>query len=350
MKYRVPIFITVLLITVVILILAQARLASVQPDTGMPNCDRIKQCLRADSTWPSKMQYCPAELAPLTVRKRSQNGKWGYAVDFEGCTTEQIVAPRFDVAEKFGNNGLAKVKDSEKWGYINLKGEEVVPFQFDEVGDFSYGLAPVKSNGKWGYSDTQGHLVGPLTFDAVSGIWHDNLSAVEVNGKWGYINPQGDTVIPPKFDHVTEFSEGVAKVESNGKWGLIDILGNAVIPLDFDVIFSTADPDLLLVVSDRKYGYFNARGQAIILPRLVKPVQMRRDGGGAIQIHLNKFTLTAADGVIGNATVPVNGWFYLDAPNEKVRFDENGKVQLWRKGAWFYINGKGQLIPDAMNG
>jgi hypothetical protein len=350
MKYRVPIFIAVLLITVVILILAQLRLASMQQDADMLNCDKVKQCLKADSTWPSKMQYCPAALAPLTVRKRSQNGKWGYAVDLEGCITEQIVAPRFDVAEKFGNNGLAKVRDGEKWGYINLKGEEAVPFHFDEVGDFSYGLAPIKSNGKWGYFDAQRQSIIHPVFDAVSGIWRDSLSAAEDNGKWGYINLAGDRVIPFRFDHVTEFSEGVAKVELNGKWGLIDLLGNTVIPLDFDVIFSTADPGLLLVVSNHKYGYFNAKGQVIIPPCLVKPVQMRRDGSGAIQIHLNEFALTAANGAIGSATVPVNGWFYLDATNEKVRFDENGKVQLWRKGAWFYINGRGQLIPSAMNG
>ncbi|MDR3212557.1 MAG: WG repeat-containing protein [Azoarcus sp.] len=350
MKRRSPIFMIVLLFTVVILLLIQHRLESMKPNPDMPNCDKIRQCLKAYSAWPTGMQYCPAILAPLTVKTRSMSGKWGYSVNYEGCSTDQIVETRYDIAEKFGNNGLAKVKSGDKWGYINLKGEEVIQLFFDEVGDFHYGLVPVKSNGKWGYFNAQGQVAVPPAFDAVSGTWHDGLSAVEVNGKWGYIDPRGGTVIAPKFDQVTEFTGGLAKVESNGKWGVVDTQGSMVIPLNFDVIFSTTDPDLLLTALGRKYGYFDAKGNEIIPARLAKPVQMRRDGSGAIQVHLNDSTLTIASGDTGNSIVPVNGWFYLAATNEKVRFDENGKALLWRKGEWFYINSRGRLIPVANQG
>ncbi|MDR1661588.1 MAG: WG repeat-containing protein [Azoarcus sp.] len=347
MKYRLPIFIIALVVTVVFLFWVQPFLDSMKPDPNMPNCDKIKQCLKAEYTWPPKMQYCPATLAPLTVRKRAINDKWGYSMDYEKCSTEQIVAPRFDVAEKFGNNGLAKVKNGDKWGYINLKGEDVVPLLFDEVGDFYYGLAPVKSNSKWGYLNAQGQVAVPLGFDAVSGIWRDGLSAVKIGGKWGYIDPKGETVIAPKFDQAMEFANGLAKVAVNGKWGIVDTHGEVIIPLNFDVVLSSADPGLLLVVSNRKYGYFDARGKEIIPPRLLKPVQMRRDGGGAIQINLNEFALVPEGGNVWSDTVHLNGWFYHDATNEKMRFDENGKAQIWRKGEWFHISKQGRLVSQS---
>jgi hypothetical protein len=296
------------------------------------------------------MQYCPAVLAQFTVRKRASNDKWGYAMDYEGCSTEQIIAPRFDIAEKFGNNGLAKVKGGGKWGYINLKGEEVIPLRFDEVGDFSYGLAPVKSNSKWGYINAEGQAAVPSSFDAVSGGWRDGLSAVLIGKKWGYIDLKGETVIAPEFDQAMEFMNGLAKVEVGGKWGAVDTHGKVVIPLDFDVILSTSDSGLLLVARNRKYGYFDAKGVEIIPPLMIKPVQVRRDGSGAIQINLNEFALAPDGGNIWSDTVHLNGWFYHNATNEKMRFDENGKAQIWRKGEWFYISKQGKLIPESGQG
>ncbi|MDR2092499.1 MAG: WG repeat-containing protein [Azoarcus sp.] len=349
MKYRLLISIAAFVVMAVLLFWIQSTLDSVKPDPKMPDCGKIRQCLKAESAWPPKMQDCPAVLAPFTVRKRVNN-KWGYSMNYEGCSTEQIIAPRFDVAEKFGNNGLAKVKNDGKWGYINLKGEEAVQLSFDEVGDFHYGLVPVKSKGKWGYTNAQGFPAGSTRFDAVSGVWRDGLSAVQIGGKWGYIDPKGETVIEPKFDRAMAFSNGLARVETAGKWGAVDTRGNVVIPLDFDVILSTKGSDLLLVARNRKYGYFDPKGAEIIPPLMIKPVEARRDGSGAIQIKLNEFAFAPEGGNVWSDTVPLNGWFYHNAANEKMRFDENGKAQIWRKGAWFYISKQGRLIPESAQG
>lgn len=53
--------------------------------------------------------------------------------------------------------GIACVKKDGKWGYINTKGEEVIPFKYEEAKLFSEGLAPVKKDGIWGYVDTKGN-------------------------------------------------------------------------------------------------------------------------------------------------------------------------------------------------
>ncbi|MCL2590527.1 MAG: WG repeat-containing protein [Betaproteobacteria bacterium] len=310
-----------------------------------PNCDEVRQCLRAERAWPPGMEGCPKILVPETVRSRAKDGKWGYSMDFGECSQDSIISPQFDVAEKFGYNGLAKVSRNGKWGYINLKGEGIIPLHFDEVGDFDSGLVPVKLNNKWGYFNAQGDNAVPPFFDAVSGVWRNELSAVLLQGKWGYVNPRGDTVIKPSFDKVTEFRDGLAKVEVNQRWGVIDTTGATVIEPAFDAIFSIADPRLLLVALNRKYGYFDNKGKEVIPLRLVKPVKARYDSGG-IQVVLNATTLTQLGDTAAAtaASVPINAWYFLDSVNEKLRFDENGKAQLWRNGEWFYVNPKGMLV------
>ena len=55
---------------------------------------------------------------------------------------------KYDQIDAF-SEGLAAVRRDEKWGYINLKGEEVIPCQFPDeyrVGQFSEGVACVIDN------------------------------------------------------------------------------------------------------------------------------------------------------------------------------------------------------------
>jgi hypothetical protein len=345
MKYRLPILICVLLLTAGGIFLFQTQIELTAPSVIKTNCNRVKQCLEAKHAWPPGMESCPKILVPGTIRSR-RDGKWGYSMSLGECSKDSLIAPRFDVAEKFGNNGLAKVSRGGKWGYVNLKGEEVIPLHYDEVGDFDFGLVSVRLNNKWGYYNAQGQTAVPINFDAVSGLWRDELSAVRLQGKWGYINPRGETVIKPRFDKVTEFRKGLAKVEVNRRWGVIDTAGNTIIPPAFDAILSVDDPRLLLVSLDRRYGYYNSNGKEIIPPRLVKPVEARYNSGG-VQVKLNATALTPtgdAPATTSRPDVLIDTWYFLDASKKELRFDEKGKAQFWSDGEWFYISQAGMLI------
>lgn len=342
-KYRLPVLIGILLLTAVGIFLAQPLINQVEPSVIKTNCDRIRQCLSVEQAWPPGMEFCPRLLVPGTTRSRA-NGKWGYSGDFGECSKDSIIPAKFDVAEKFGFNGLAKVSQGGKWGYVNLKGEEAIPLDYDEVGDFDHGLVPVKRNNKWGYSDAQGLITVPAHFDAVSGIWRDGLSAVLLQGKWGYVTPRGEIAIKPAFDKVTKFQDGLARVQIKRKWGVINTAGELIIQPGFDAIFQTGDPYLLLVARNQKYGYFDNQGKEIIPPRLIKPVKARYNSGGW-QVVLNPVALSSGSSTTSSAyNVLLSAWHFLDTPNEKLRFDENGKAQLWRSGEWFHVSQAGKLI------
>ena len=78
-----------------------------------------------------------------------------------------------------------------KCGFINMKGEEVIPCQFQKTKRFNEGLA-----------------------------------AVQMKYKWGFINTKGEIVIPIVYDDVLSFKGGVALVEKGEECLYIDKYGN----------------------------------------------------------------------------------------------------------------------------
>jgi hypothetical protein len=169
------------------------------------------------------------------------NGKWGY-INEKG---EEIVPPRFDAAEDFATNGLAWVSVDDKWGLVNERGEEIVPPRFVNrtssnkgKGFTANGLAKVEANDKYGYINTRGEEVIPLRFGNAGDFSDNGLArvATAINYKWGYINEKGEEVIPMCFDYVEDFAaNGLARAKINGKYGYIDEKGEIVIPPRFDL-------------------------------------------------------------------------------------------------------------------
>ena len=53
------------------------------------------------------------------------------------------------------------VKQNDKWGYVNTKGEIAIPCVYDDANYFFEGLAKVKQNGKWMIIDSNGQVIIP---------------------------------------------------------------------------------------------------------------------------------------------------------------------------------------------
>lgn len=96
--------------------------------------------------------------------------------------------------------------------------------KYDQLGEFSDGMAAVHRNGKWGYINTKGDEIVPCKYnddiDARLYVrsFSDGMAAVLCdNGKYGFVNKKGDLVISPNYEAAGDFSEGLACVTSKGK-------------------------------------------------------------------------------------------------------------------------------------
>lgn len=280
------------------------------------------------------------EMAAVKV-----SGKWG----FINKSGKEVIKPEYDAASDF-ENGFARVKLNGRWGCINKKGKVVVPIEYNTVLPIREGLAGV-SRGyiyeeETGYVDMSGNEVVPFKSYGHFTIFSGGLACVSLSGRDGFINQLGEVVIPLKYDEASYFSDNMAPVKLNGKWGAIDRSGTEIILPKYDAIFYENDKvddriqyagfseGMLSVKLNGKWGYVNQYGVEVI-PMLFDEVATFFRGGMA-PVRLNdKWGYVNLSGDI--VVQPK-----YDEANEF--FDELTSVSL--NGKWGYIDKAGrEIIP-----
>jgi WG containing repeat len=151
--------------------------------------------------------------------------------DYYGCLDTEgnwVVKPKYWCMEDF-SEGLAMTALSEnEWGFIDLTGDIVIPFEFEAVTPFREGLAAFQKGEKWGFIDRTGKVVIKPQFDylnsqptgtfrskfysindSIDRIGFSNgLSLVVQDEKCFFINTTGRVAIPEKFDYAQRFQCG----------------------------------------------------------------------------------------------------------------------------------------------
>jgi len=137
----------------------------------------------------------------------------------------------------------AKILKAGKWGYINLKGEEVIKPRFEIIDDFKDGLAraskEVFSRGDYDFVNASlitglvnlndSIITSPKCFNEVPlydelEAFYLNVAIVRCKGKYGLINKKGIEFVPAIYDAIY-VTKSCYVAALNGKWGLLDTTG-----------------------------------------------------------------------------------------------------------------------------
>lgn len=166
------------------------------------------------------------------VAKVTDNNTYWGLIDKEGSL---VVQPVYRLIGDF-KEGLARVytkefsiyNDGPIAGYMNPKGEIVIPLEFDGAQDFSEGYAAVmrapsreedtfRNPQKWAFIDKQGKPICGFDYDKV-GSFSDGMAKVHLETKgYGFINTSGELVIPCQYTEAGDFVNGKAQVKSYDK-------------------------------------------------------------------------------------------------------------------------------------
>lgn len=193
-----------------------------------------------------------------------------------------VVIPQYTYAHDF-SDGMARIQmNNTKYLYIDKSGNIVFQPQFDAVYNFSNGLARIEQNGKYGYIDKSGNIVvQPQFYGAYDFV--DDMARIMDNKKYGYIDKKGIIVIQPQFGVAFDFSEGLARIEQNGKYGFIDKNGKIVIKPQYTFAFDFSDGMARIQVNG-KYGFIDKNGKIIINPQFSN-INDFSDGMARVQVN-----------------------------------------------------------------
>jgi WG containing repeat len=258
--------------------------------------------INAKGDWVVEPKYdSAATFSEYNVAVVSRKDKYG-VIDLSGKVVAKLIYS--DIGKFEPGTGLAYANRGGKAGHINTKGEEQVPFTWDETYGFStFGLAVARIESKikdeylYGIVDIAGKIVIPVKYDGAfvcdesewvmlqenelwgymskDGKWQikpeyddagcfrneKQLAAVKKKNKWGFINTKNQFVIPARYDTARGFSEqGFAPVERDDKWGFIDFNGKTVVPLKYEAAAEGRDAADFLSVDEY---IVNSKGQVI---------------------------------------------------------------------------------------
>ncbi|QNM15669.1 WG repeat-containing protein [Fusobacterium hominis] len=108
-----------------------------------------------------------------------------------------------------------KEKDHNKFAYLNLKGQLITPYLYDDAESFSDGLAAVKKGQKWGYINEDGQEVIDFIFDEVF-PFENGSAVVRIGEDTFYIDAKGNKKVTQTFFYnIKEWIESVKRHISN---------------------------------------------------------------------------------------------------------------------------------------
>ena len=205
------------------------------------------------------------------------------------CETGKEVIPfEYDNMGDF-SEGLVWAEKDHKCGYLDIQNRVIIQFKYGKAYNFSEGLAAVGErdgyynailgrlpNYKIGFIDKSDNVVIPFQFQPqlanVTPEFHEGLSPMGVSSDnyWGrnlgYINKKGEFVIKPIYDDVEPFENGLGKVRRDKKYGYVNYNGEEVIPVEYDYVYF--ENDSLIYSSKWSEGitdyYINKQGKVQI--------------------------------------------------------------------------------------
>ncbi|QIP13787.1 WG repeat-containing protein [Spirosoma aureum] len=197
-----------------------------------------------------------------------RNGKVGF-INTKG---ELVIPAEYDYQERNGMTflpsfylGRASVEKNGKHGFINKKGETIIPFNYDDTGSFfETGITSVEINKKHGAIDTLGNFVIQPIYESLNDFYSEEAVRAKLNGKYGFVDKTGKVIVPFIYDLAYDYNQGAPFVQRNGKWALLNKEGKPITPFQFEGVYGRFSEGLACVKLNGKYGYISKSGKVII--------------------------------------------------------------------------------------
>jgi hypothetical protein len=198
--------------------------------------------------------------------------------------------------------GLAAVRKKDKFGFIDVSGNTVIPFQFDAVMDFSEGycsVAQINNTNEdsiyydWFFIDEKGNKISNKTYSELH-EFKNGLASAQKTGFYGWIDNKGNYLFGHDYDECKNFSGNLAAFSKNKLWGIINRQGKKIIEPSYSYIGESKENLVPFTLGYNHSGYLDTLGNMKIKP-LYQAVSAFKNGFAYVAKN-NRVSLINKDG------------------------------------------------------
>ena len=227
-----------------------------------------------------------------------------FNADFKPITSSNFLEYEWIKFKKQNNaiDVLILKNAKEKKGIIDIEnGNNLIPFEYDEITLIDYETFIVKKSNLFGVINNKNETLIPISnseiyptdehfvvqnsqgsslfdkkfksilnnhYQDLEPVYYDqnNKFIAKKNGKYGIIKLDESNLVPFKYDEISNWVEYGPKahfVTENHKKGLISYDGKILIPTQFDSLSYISD-DYIIVSKNKKYGVLNIKNKIYI--------------------------------------------------------------------------------------
>jgi hypothetical protein len=170
------------------------------------------------------------------------------------------------------------------YGFRNMRGDWLIPPQYDNVQSFNIDYFIVNKNEKYGIIDDFGKTILPVEYDFLGLLSvddkdiYDDEDFVKENikyplpnmplryragAKYGVLDFRGKVLLPPQYDDVRKMQGDTFEVQIGRKWGLVNGKGRVIVKPNYYKVNFTQLPSIFEIVDTVNNEEFSFREQEV---------------------------------------------------------------------------------------
>jgi len=219
-------------------------------------CDASKKPTEASGTSfidSSESSAAASRLSPTSIPTYTPGTELYGMLSVTGAV---VVEPKYEYLDLFSDEGLARFEYHGMWGFVNEKGKEVIPAQYDAANNFTEGLAAVKVGGMYGFIDATGKMVIEPQFEKVEGGFKFGRCVISENEKRGIVDQTGRIIMESQYGAIVLACEKYFVVlDSSGKYGIVDRDGKSAVECIYQKIYAVTDRGYFFVSESKSEDF-----------------------------------------------------------------------------------------------
>ncbi len=184
--------------------------------------------------------------------------------------------------EPYNDQGYLIAKKLYKFGVLDDRGRQAVPFRYDRIEPVTNGISDCMINGGHGFLDEKGKVRSAINYQSVLGL-SGQIVRTQFAYNFGVVTKKGKEIIKPTLQAVVDREDGFILLTKEDKVALMDIKGNLLTPYIYQAIGKFRE-GYAIVKKEGRFGFINTKGE-VKIPTIYNSVRNFVDGVSFVNLN-----------------------------------------------------------------